>query len=1025
MICADAGYGKTTILSELLSDLKFPYLYYQIDEKDRDLAVFLTYLSSGITRLYLHFGTKAADSFRQTRNIEASAAAFVNDIVDKIGQPIYLVFDDYQHLIEYRDINQFMNFLLDHGPDFLHVIISTRVAPHFSLTKLIAKQEYLEISRENLRFAREEIEMLFKKLSGISLSNEELTRLDEYSEGWITALRLIIQDLLAKGRKDASEVLNEYLRSGQSLFNYFAKEILDGERPRIRNLLLTSSILEQMDTKNCSFILGIKNPQTILSYITLKHLFVTRLDAGTYQYHRLFKEFLKRRLTIHYGAKSVRQLHHRAGMYYLRENDPAQAVEHFIAAERYHDAVRTIRKSADKLLNDGMFFMLYTWIEGLPLPVLKRNYDIYFMKAKILRLWGRWDEALEIFDEVYTAYKKKANRRGCALALNEKAMIFHYRGNAQEALRIEKKACRYIPKHDYLLLIKIYHSISVISQAMGQLASAEKYMLEAREISQKTLGARENIQIACGLAFIYSIRGEFKKAAEILNQLIKEYQAQALMLPWMGNVYGNAASIAMDLGEFTDARAYLERAEEICRKFNDRRSLAYLIGARGQLHFCKGDYKQATKYYERTMLANQSLKERRIDFVARIDLSAAYLASGNPALAKKYHDQAKNFVNFQSPSIDFLTFTILEAQLARPTQNLNKALSSFRKALTIAQQLNVTFYETRILFYLAQLLIRKGESLKARRTVRECLRLAEAKGYEFFLISESKKDPTVLEFADQQKINPAYVDSLLSVLGKTPATGLGKIGKEGDLLKIKFFGGLELFNSEGKKLEVNWPSQKVKSLFCFLTVQTPKKFTKDHLIEIFWPEKPRDRAEQNLYTNISLLRKLLKEKICGEVVQHRGQFYYLNPDFRFGSDFTELMEKIKAANSERNPAGRIDYYLKIAEFHPDDFLPEIYDNWCVSIKDFLNKEYLNCLRRLGSTFWHKKDYENSLEYFLKSAKLDPFDEVTHQNIMRCYAELGNQKMLNEHYQNFKTSIKKEFNKNPQLETTRLYQELVK
>lgn len=228
-ICADAGYGKTTVIAELLSNLESPYLYYQIDEKDRDLSVFLGYLSSGLTRLYHDFGTKAMDNFRQTRNVETSATTFVNDIVDKIAQPIYLVFDDYHHLVECRDINQFMNFLLNHGPDFLHFIVATRVAPSFSTTGLIAKQESLEIGRDNLRFAREEIELLFKKLSGINLSDEELARLEEYSEGWITALRLIIQDLMVKERKVANETLNDYQRSGESLFNYFAKEILEAE----------------------------------------------------------------------------------------------------------------------------------------------------------------------------------------------------------------------------------------------------------------------------------------------------------------------------------------------------------------------------------------------------------------------------------------------------------------------------------------------------------------------------------------------------------------------------------------------------------------------------------------------------------------------------------------------------------------------------------------------------------------------------------------------------------------------------
>ncbi|MEO0225671.1 MAG: tetratricopeptide repeat protein [candidate division WOR-3 bacterium] len=1018
LICADAGYGKTTILSELLTNFPFPYFYYQIDEKDRDLAVFLNYLSSGISNINRDFTTRAVENYQQTRNLESSATILINDIVDKIGRPIYFIFDDYHHLAESREINQFMDFILCFGPEFLHFIISTRIRPPFTLTKLIARQEFLEIDRRDMMFDRDEIEKLFKKIAGITLSGEEVNRLKEYSEGWITALRLVIQNLLTQNEKNTDTVLNNYLHSGETIFNYFTKEILARQKPQIRDFLLRSSILDQMDQKNCHFLLGIKNPDAILTYLERNHLFVSYLDAGIYQYHRLFREFLKKQLTNQYGAQAVRHLHYRAGIYYEKKGDLIQAIEHFIAGEKYLNALNALRRFLNRLMAAGMFAMLYNWLERLPIRTLKDNPDLYLSKAKILRHWGRWDDALAILDEVYMCCKKGRNKKICVLTLNEMGMIYHYRGNVDRALRIEKQASRLAPKNDYLLLTKIYHSISVIFQAMGRLSLAEKYMIEAWRVAQKISDSQANIHIACGLAFIYSVRGEFQKAMEILSRIIKEYENEGPVLPWMGNVYGNATAIALDLGRLDEARIYLERAEEICRKFNDRRSLTYLLGTRGQFYLSKGDYKQAISYYERAIEANRSLKERRIDFAARIDLASTYLALGDRVRANKFYEQAKLFVNLKTDNIDLLNLTIIKGQIEESNQNLTGAIVSYRKALKIARFLKVPYFEFRSLFYLSRALIKRNDRSRARRLVNECLDIAESKSYDFLLMKEYKNDATFLEFAYNQKINFNYVESLIKEV-----EGVDFSTKR-DGLVIKFFGGLEIFKTNGKKLVVNWPTQKTKSLFCYFVLHPGKRFTKEQLTEIFWPGWYKNKGEQNLYTNISFIRKIFQQILGFKIINHSREFYYLNPAFKYASDFEKFEQIMKKAKGETESEYRIEYYLQGLDLRQEEFLPEIYDPWCETIRNYIKQEYNEGLNNLGRIFFEKKDYKRSCEYFERSLKIDPFNEEIHCYVMKCYKALGLDKKMIDHYKQLLLIFEKELGRAPGAEIIRVYNELI-
>ena len=70
LICADAGYGKTTLLAQLCTELDNPSIFYHIDPSDNDLATFFNYITAGIQQHYTDFGQRAKEILGQTRNME-------------------------------------------------------------------------------------------------------------------------------------------------------------------------------------------------------------------------------------------------------------------------------------------------------------------------------------------------------------------------------------------------------------------------------------------------------------------------------------------------------------------------------------------------------------------------------------------------------------------------------------------------------------------------------------------------------------------------------------------------------------------------------------------------------------------------------------------------------------------------------------------------------------------------------------------------------------------------------------------
>ena len=81
-------------------------------------------------------------------------------------------------------------FLLDHLPQNLHLILSTRADPPWPLARFRARNQLIEIRAQDLRFPPDEAAEFLNRTMGLSLPVDALSVLEERTEGWIAALQL-------------------------------------------------------------------------------------------------------------------------------------------------------------------------------------------------------------------------------------------------------------------------------------------------------------------------------------------------------------------------------------------------------------------------------------------------------------------------------------------------------------------------------------------------------------------------------------------------------------------------------------------------------------------------------------------------------------------------------------------------------------------------------------------------------------------------------------------------------------------
>src|SRR5215218_10091603 len=163
VISAPTGYGKSTLLAHWrqAEEAEVAFAWVSLDEQDNDPA-----------RLWRHIVEALRQAVPEERNFGADVlvglgavgqqlvgttlSMLINELAE-LPHRVVLLLDDYQFVTEW-ETHESVAFIVEHIPENLHLIISSRSDPPLPLGRLRARGELAEIRTEELAFTEEEAE---------------------------------------------------------------------------------------------------------------------------------------------------------------------------------------------------------------------------------------------------------------------------------------------------------------------------------------------------------------------------------------------------------------------------------------------------------------------------------------------------------------------------------------------------------------------------------------------------------------------------------------------------------------------------------------------------------------------------------------------------------------------------------------------------------------------------------------------------------------------------------------------------
>ena len=551
LVCAGAGYGKTTLVSAWIEGPTMgrggvtpplPSAWISLDERDSDLNIFLRYFIAGLRTMFADACPATFSLLQATRYppFEVLSATLINEIA-ALPQDFILVLDDY-HLITGAAVPELLGEFERHWPPPMHLVLLSRHMPVLSLASWRAKGQLTEIRARELRFTPDEATAYLGQALRRPLSQTAIELLERRTEGWIAGLQLA--SLSLRDAEDPEGLVAGLSGQDAGFAEYLAHDVLAHLPAAIVSFLLQTAILDPFCVALCEATVSSEDPEwnarPCIEWIERHNLFVSSLDSRKewYRYHQMFRDVLLPRAVAELGSDRVTDLQRKAAAWFAHRGVVDEAVRFALAAGDHELAADFVAQGLSDVLNREDRPTLERWLGYFPdefvqdhlVLLIVRGFSLFlsWQVGALARLLPHAAALLESESAAATAGTEPGALRGCLAVLSA---FVAYLGNDVDATMAHSREALALLPETWLFA----RSGGVLFQAFamqinGQWQEAVRLTIESYE----GLGDRANVYALRhlqGLSLVYYRQaGDLEQVVQTGRRLAKEAKSSGLSL---------------------------------------------------------------------------------------------------------------------------------------------------------------------------------------------------------------------------------------------------------------------------------------------------------------------------------------------------------------------------------------------------------------------------------------------------------------------------------------------------------------
>lgn len=1054
VLVAGAGYGKTMALEDAIELAGRRAIWVSCGDSGADAGRLFASVVTGLRRAVPGLADVMGDALGtapEPVDVPSAASALVADLEHLLVEPLVMVFDDAEELGDDRACMVLLEKLLGIRGAPLSLAISTRRELPFRVAKLRASGRLKELGPAELGFTAAEIEELLRARHGSSVGQDEVEALLAASEGWPMLVALSAATPGETHRAKASQ---------EEFFRYLAEEVLDRLEPELGEALIDSSIADRLDPASLA-ALGVR--ADLLDEAERAGVPLLRRDSGA-SFHNLFRGFLRERLLESRTEEDRASLHARLAESLAAAGAQAEAIDHWLAAGRFDQALAAIGPGGAGLVRTSPE-TVSRWLDAMPRE-LRDSPDYLLTRAQLMWGAGQHQQALAPLRAAADAYRDAGNPDGEWLARVFLADTLVFIGDFDQVPPLAEgweKASG--PVADAATTSVAWYEVIALA-SVGRIEEAE-------ELSERL---RADPQTARLFGFLDAIASAGMRLAagdpagtrKLLGEEISELEVHDPLgaLPYL---LGMVLVTLRTLAERAEALDWLDRCEREAERVGLGFALRDFRLQRASLLAQTGDLASA----EAGLAAAGRRRGSgwRAVYEAEAEAHVAALRGDDDSAI----EAAKRAVEAAAPApMPWRALATAEmAGVLAETGEAEAAREAIGATLTVLDQRFAggrgRLHRAWLLASLACIEQRCGEPIAAtarlaeaweeagdeagrmvrahwpglRPVLREAL-AGRALAAEAVLPAMRDALPggealiSLIDHPDEEVRRAALLTALaadhpavlerLAALAEDPdervaaASGATRERLRNDPppLRFELLGGFRVFRAGWELDEESWKRPIAARVVRFLLVQDSAAVPEDALFEAFWADMPADAARQNLAAAISRARKVLDLPGAERsTIELSERTYRLSLRERDSVDSAQFEAAAEAAVAERGE-GRPAALERAAELWTGEPLPaDRYAEWSFAWRERLVEAHSHVLGALIGIHVEAGEDHQAIRAARGLLEIDPLNEATHRQLMLTYARSGQTSHALRQFLECRRALVVELGIEPSEETARL------
>lgn len=647
-ISAPAGFGKTTLVVEACRQLAgrlpggYAMAWLSLDAADNDPNQFWRYVITAIHRVEPAAGELARDMMEiaQPPPIRTVLTSLLNDLSNLSGHLLF-VLDDYQQ-IESRFIHEAVNFLIDHLPPQVQILITTRADAPLALARRRARVEMVEFRAGDLRFTFEETLEFLNTIMRLGLSAQDVETLLRRTEGWVAGLQMAALAMrniapssdIAGTNENTTPAVHSFIANfagdDQYIGDYLVEEVLQNQPPAVQDFLEKTAVLERFNAELCAWMmedasismdLGVTSPVRVAHYRDLlenldrSNLFLVPLDnrQDWFRYHRLFAELLQRRVRQLHGVQYENDLHIRASSWFETKRLWPESIEHALRASDFQRVARLILSGSDE-----MFFSVREWTRRLPLELVLSMPELAMTWSWAALATGHIDETKMLLEEI----EKRLHLDMQMLKMGRQAirelppgdvmiliMLAAQRANIEvggsdvaHAVILSEDILNCLDRLDHqeeYAICYVYEPVALFNlglgyTSLGNLEKAMQALARAVVCSRKHNNLHILTMSISHLAQIYQVSGRLDEARETYQEALRvSEEVTGGPSPYISLAYAGLGMVAYEWNDLDTASSQFEKSIKIGDPWNNWETLIPASIGLARVYSARKDYARA------------------------------------------------------------------------------------------------------------------------------------------------------------------------------------------------------------------------------------------------------------------------------------------------------------------------------------------------------------------------------------------------------------------------------------------------